>query len=166
MQGNVLEEVYKAYMQTLYYYAFSLCKNEAQAKDLVADTFLKAFEYLPDEHINMEAWLHQVLYHLYVDEVRKSKRHPWLPLEKFTFLKGRENPSEDVEKARRKQVLIQKIFALPKTYHQVLYEFYFNQKSIQEISEQHHISISNVKVRLLRGRALLRKEMEDQKDEI
>lgn len=166
MQGNVLEEVYQAYMKTLYYYAFSLCKEEALAKDLVADTFLKAFEYLPDQHVNIEAWLHQVLYHLYVDEVRKRKRHPWLPIDAFPFLKGKENPSKDVERAQRRNMLIEKIVALPTTYRQVLYEFYFNQKSIQEISEQYQMSISNVKIRLLRGRALLRKEMEEQKDEI
>lgn len=166
MQGNVIEEVYRRYMQVLYYYAFSLCKNEAQAKDLVADTFLKAFTYLPDEHVNIEARLHQVLYHLYIDETRKTKRHPWLPIEKFISLKGTENPSKEVEEAYRKQMLIQMIQALPKTYHLVLYEFYFNQKSIQEISEQHHISISNIKIRLLRGQAMLKKEMEGHVDEI
>lgn len=166
MQGNVLEEVYQAYMQALYYYAFSLCKEEAFAKDLVADTFLKAFEYLPDEHVNIEAWLHQVLYHLYIDEIRKRRRHPWLPIDSFSFLKGKESPSKDVEKAQRRQYILEKIAALPQTYQQVIFEFYFNQKSIQEISKQYHMSISNVKIRLLRGRTLLRKEMEEKKDEI
>lgn len=166
LHKNQFETVYQTYCDQLYRYAYSLCHNDAQSKDLVSDTFLKAFQYLPEEHVNMEAWLYQVLYHLFLDQKRKQNRHPWLSLESFPFLKSKEEPKQAYQNKRRTQLLLKQIFALKETYQMVLYLYYFHQYSIQEISEQLQLSISNVKIRLSRGRALLRHEMEEYKDEL
>lgn len=166
MHGNELEKYYKQYANKLYYYAFSLCKEDAMAKDLVSDTFLKAFQSLPDAHVNVEAWLFQVLHHLFLDMTRKKKRHPWLSFDQLPVFKAKENPKEAFEEHERNHDLITKLFSLPVIYRDVLYEYYFAQKSIQEISRQYSLSESNVKIRLLRGRSMLKKEMEEHQDEI
>lgn len=166
MHGHQFEAIYRTYCDRLYHYAYSLCHDDAQSKDLVSDTFLKAFQYLPEEHMNMEAWLYQVLYHLFLDQKRKQNRHPLLSLESFPFLKAKEEPKQEFQKRSRTELLLEQIFSLKETYQMVLYLYYFHQYSIQEISEQLHLSISNVKIRLRRGRALLKQEMEEHKDEL
>ena len=43
MKNDIFQSIYEKYYHPLYLYALSLCKNAADADDLVQSTFLKAF---------------------------------------------------------------------------------------------------------------------------
>lgn len=61
-----------------YCFAFGLCGNEEDAKELVQEAFAKAFDRISthDASLPFDAWFLTVLKHLYLDGTRKyEKRH-------------------------------------------------------------------------------------------
>ena len=54
-----------------------------------------------------------------------------------------------------------KVMALPDNYRIVIHLFYYEEMSVREISEVLGITEGNVKMRLSRGRSMLKKLLED-----
>ena len=54
--------------------------NESTADDLVQETYLKAFKFLPvdKEIINAKSWLFKILMNAFINKYRKEKREPAL----------------------------------------------------------------------------------------
>ena len=72
------EEQIMEYKDELFRRAMKLCKgNEADSKDLVHDTAIKAIDNEDkfEKGTNLRAWLHTILYNTFVSKHRKKKRH-------------------------------------------------------------------------------------------
>ena len=72
MNKELLHEIYRRYYRKLYCYALSLCRNRADAQDLVSDAFIKALLFYSGNG-SVEAWLYRVLKNQYIDEYRRRK---------------------------------------------------------------------------------------------
>lgn len=57
------------------------------------------------------------------------------------------------------ETLFDTVMKLPEKYRIVLHLFYYEDYTTQEISDILHLSVSNVKTRLSRGRALLKETL-------
>lgn len=166
MDSQIQEQIYRKYYADVYTYAFYLCRNEQLAQDLVSQTYLKAFIYLPDHITQIKSWLLRVCRNLYLDELRKQKRRTSVALDTFLpFLKAKENPKTDFEQKQKRNDLLEILQGIPMIYRDVIVQFYFMQLSINEIVEISNMNPATVKTRLYRARALLKQEMEDQEYE-
>ena len=72
------EEAALCHIEALYRFAAYLCQNEADAEDLVQDTYLKAFrkfhQFRPGT--NLKAWLFRIVRNAHIDRTRQKKREP------------------------------------------------------------------------------------------
>ena len=59
-------------------------------------------------------------------------------------------------------MLFRSVMKLPEKYRIVIHLFYYEDYAIREIAEILHLSESNVKIRLSRGRALLRQTLKEE----
>ncbi len=144
---DVLVDKYK---NNLFGIAFNICKNMQDSEDIVQDTFIgylttkKDFETL--EHIR--AWLIRVTINKAKNKNISFFRRNTVPLENYmealTFVS--EESSE----------LFVTVMNLPEKYRVVIHLFYYEDYSIKEIADILKLSQSNVKVRLSRGRMLLK----------
>ena len=70
-----------AYLDHLYRVAFHLAKEADEAQDLVQETYARALgsyrQFVPGTHLR--AWLTKILYNLFFDHYRQSKR--WVSVE-------------------------------------------------------------------------------------
>jgi RNA polymerase sigma-70 factor, ECF subfamily len=66
------------HMQILYNYALRLTMNSENAKDLLQDTYMKAFRYWNnfEKDTNIKAWLYQIMRNLYINQYRKKIKEP------------------------------------------------------------------------------------------
>ena len=66
------------HLESLFRAAFRLAGNRADAEDLVQDTCIRAFERVAElrEAQTTRGWLLSILYHLFVDGVRRARRSP------------------------------------------------------------------------------------------
>lgn len=81
-----------SYMSELKSNAIRLCRNEADAQDLLQDTMQKALRYRDKFEMgtNMRAWLYTIMRNHFINTYRKNKRFNEI-VEKQELLVGQEN---------------------------------------------------------------------------
>lgn len=144
------------YQQHLYAIAFNICKNLQDAEDVVQDTFIQYHttkkEFDTEEHIL--AWLIRVAINKAKNITHSFWRKNKCNLEEYMETLTFETPESEN--------LFDTVMKLPEKYRIVLHLFYYEDYTTQEISEILHLSISNVKTRLSRGRALLKETLKEE----
>ena len=153
LETEILMEKYKDH---LFAVAFNICKNAADADDVVQDTFLqyhitdKQFEN--EQHI--KAWLIRVA----INKAKNINMSFWrlskIPLEDYMETLTFETPEAEN--------LFEEVMKLPEKYRIVIHLFYYEDYSIQEIAQIINATESNVKVRLTRGRRLLKQVLKEE----
>lgn len=150
---EVLVEKYKDH---LFAAAFNVCKNAANADDVVQDTFLQYHttnrQFENEQHIR--AWLIRVA----INKAKNIYLSFWwqkgVPLEEYMETLTFETPEA--------QTLFTEVMKLPEKYRIVIHLFYYEDYTIREIAKIMNVTESNVKVRLTRGRRLLRNVLKEE----
>ena len=149
------QRLFEAYRQNVFAAAFSVCKNAHDAEDVTQETFLRYHrankQFESEQHI--KAWLLRVAINGAKDVWRSTQRKNEVPLE--TYMEAL--PFESQESSR----LFEAVMALPATFRSVIHLFYYEDYTVREIAEILHLTQSNVKVRLNRGRALLKETLKE-----
>ncbi|MGB0840152.1 MAG: sigma-70 family RNA polymerase sigma factor [Chitinophagales bacterium] len=77
-KDRVFDKEFFPHIEALYNFAYHLCYNEADANDLVQETFMKAYRFLGsyNEGTNAKAWLFKILKNAFINEWRKKSKKP------------------------------------------------------------------------------------------
>ena len=152
--------LFETYRQNVYAAAFSVCKNAADAEDILQETFLqyhqtnKQFE--SEQHIR--AWLLRVALNRAKDVYRQKKRRRETALEDYMETLTFPSPESGA--------LFSAVMALPEHYRSVIHLFYYEDYTVDEIAKLLRLTQSNVKVRLSRASKLLKESLgEDWNDD-
>lgn len=150
-----VEILIEKYKNNIYAIAFNVCKNAQDAEDVVQDTFIRYLsskkDFETEQHIR--AWLIRVTINNAKNKNNTFFRRNTLPLEHYMNTLTFES-SESYE-------LFETVMKLPEKYRVIIHLFYYEDYSINEIADILKISVSNVKVRLSRGRMLLRQKLKE-----
>jgi len=75
---EIFEQELLPHADALYNFAYHLTYNEADANDLVQETFMKAFRFIHsfDSGTNAKAWLFKILKNGFINDYRKKKKEP------------------------------------------------------------------------------------------
>jgi RNA polymerase sigma-70 factor (ECF subfamily) len=157
----------------LYAAALRYTKNPEDARDLVQDTYLKAFTSFHqfEEGTNLRAWLYRVLTTTFINTYRKDQRRPQVAqaeledwqlaqaqshtsdLGKSAEVEALENlPDSDIKKALQE---------IPEEFRMVVYLADVEGFSYKEIAGIVDIPAGTVMSRLSRGRKQLREKLAD-----
>lgn len=151
-----VQQLIERYQNSLYAAAFNTCQNQMDAEDVVQETFVQYYtsrkEFESEQHIR--AWLLRVV----INKARNINRTFWkknkCSLEDYMgTLTFPDSHSRD---------LFEEVMKLPDKYRIVIHLFYYEDYSVREIADILKLSESNVKVRLSRGRALLRDSLKEE----
>lgn len=145
-----IQELVDEYKDNIYAVAFNVCKNAQDAEDVVQNTFISYYtekkEFENRQHIR--AWLIRVAINKAKNVNRTFWRRNVLSLKDYIgTLEFDTSESEELFSA---------VMKLPGKYRIVIHLFYYEDYSVNEIADILNISVSNVKVRLCRGRSMLR----------
>lgn len=151
-----IQELVASYQNNLYAVAFSICKNAEDAEDVVQETFIRYYtsnkEFENEQHIR--AWLIRV-----VINKAKNVNHTFWRRNKVSLEEYMETL---VFKTPESRDLFETVMKLPEKYRIVIHLFYYEDYAIREIADILKISESNVKVRLSRGRKLLKEALKEE----
>lgn len=151
-----VQQLIERYQNSLYAAAFNTCQNQMDAEDVVQETFVQYYtsrkEFESEQHIR--AWLLRVV----INKARNINR---------TFWKKNKCSLEDYIETltfpnSQSRDLFEEVMKLPDKYRIVIHLFYYEDYSVWEIADILKLSESNVKVRLSRGRALLRDSLKEE----
>ena len=148
------EEVFalavQRYSDTVFRAALHNCSCTADAEDVVQDVFEKLLQYKgrfeSEEHL--KAWLLRVAINCAKNAGSSFWRRKTVPLE--DYMDTLEFPTGESRE------LFAAVMALPEKYRLVIHLHYYEDESVAQIARLLNLTESNVKVRLSRGRGMLR----------
>lgn len=75
---RIFEIEFLPHIDAMYNFAYRITYDEDMAKDLLQDTFYKAFRFLESFHegTNAKAWLFRILKNSFINEFRKKSKEP------------------------------------------------------------------------------------------
>lgn len=154
-----LHELAAMYQDNLFAVAFNICQNTQDAEDVIQDTFVQYYttkkEFDNEEHIR--AWLIWVAVNKAKNVTRTFWRRNKVSIEDFMETLAFETSESET--------LFETVMQLPKKYRIVIHLYYYENYSVGEIAKILKLSESNVKTRLMRGRAKLREVLKEEWDD-
>lgn len=156
---QTVQELVALYQNNLFAVAFNVCKNAQDAEDIVQDTFIQYYtmkkEFENEQHIR--AWLLRVA----INKAKNANHTFWrrnkLSLDDYMETLTFETPQSEN--------LFETVMRLPEKYRIVIHLYYYEDYSVREIANILRLSESNVKVRLSRGRSLLKEVLKEEWDD-
>ena len=152
METQTLAETYR---DRLFAAAFQVCGNAADAEDAAQEALLRYHisekQFESEQHIR--AWLLRVAINCAKNVSRSFFRRNTVPLEDYM-------DSLEFDSGESREIF-REVMNLPETYRLVIHLYYYEDYSVAEIGRILGLTESNVKVRLSRGRQLLKKALQE-----
>lgn len=145
-------------------YALTLTRDQDRAEDLVQDTITKALERTDQFRgdSSVATWLHRILYHRFVDSVRRERAEP---VDEESLARAVEAAWQDdhytvdaqavLERAETRAELYDALLRLPVHYRSAVVLHDVEGLAVAELAEVAEISLAAAKQRLRRGRNML-----------
>jgi RNA polymerase sigma-70 factor (ECF subfamily) len=165
-QTALFEIVMRRHNQRLYRVARAILRDDAEAEDVMQDAYVRAYEHL-DQFAGMakfSTWLTRIAVHEALARRHRRNRYEDLdhtseqdPMERFASLTP--NPEQQTSNSELRGMLEEAVDDLPESYRTVFMLRYVEEMSTTDTAYALEITEQNVKVRLHRARALLRKNL-------
>lgn len=160
-RGDVLayESLVRMHQQRVYAHCYRLVSNSAEAEDLCAETFLRAYQHLGSLRADPSIvhWLLRVANNLCISWLRKRGTRPTVELDEMRELPASSpSPDEEVVKRSRQETLrrcLQKLTPPEKT---AVLMFYLEERPLEEIARVLGCGLAGAKSRVHRARHKLR----------
>lgn len=165
------DELVNRYEKKIYRLGLNITSNAEDAEDVLQETFLKAFEHLPEfrEDSRFYTWIVRIAVNEGLMKLRKrrsSKEVSWEDSEGddgepivHDFTDWRPNPEQLLAQSELEETLQKAVRALPPTFRTVFYLRDVEGLSTEETATMLDLSVGAVKARLFRARMRLREEL-------
>lgn len=162
------------YLDALYRTALRLTRNEADAEDLVQETYLKAIRFKDrfKPGTNLRAWLFRILMNTFINRYRQKQRQPRLSSvedaeDYFIYRRVSAQRDEHLFPSAEEEALSKladedvkrAIEELPEQFRAAVILADIEGFSYKEIAEITNVKIGTVMSRLSRGRRLLQRKL-------
>ncbi|MFH5186015.1 sigma-70 family RNA polymerase sigma factor [Paenibacillus sp. TAB 01] len=161
MKRHSLDSMYQMYVNDVYRYLLSLCRDRHTAEDLVQETFYRAYLYL--EHCKddkIKPWLFRVAYNAFIDSYRKEKRSVPAQPEFFHGLADGRTPEQQWLQQELWESIGTAIAGLPANQQQAILLYDFHGFTYQEAAGIMGVRLSHFKILLFRARQCVRERKE------
>lgn len=163
---NEFEQEALPHMDVLYNFALRTTGNEADARDLLQETYLKAYRFWEkyEKGTNIRAWLFRIMKNSYINRYRKETKEPdtvdYDEIENFyNSIRAESTDTNNLEKKLFGNLLGDEVAkaleSLPEDFRTVVILCDIEGLTYEEIAEFVECPIGTVRSRLHRGRKLL-----------
>jgi RNA polymerase sigma factor (sigma-70 family) len=143
--------------------ALRMLKHHEEAEEALQDAFVRAFNALPrfEWKASFTTWLYRIVYNVCATALAKRSDAVHISLdqndEQFYDLPSEEPAPDTAFEIREiRDAVAEEIERLPGSYAGILTLFFVNDQSYEQIVEVTGLPLATVKVRLFRGRLLLK----------
>ncbi len=167
---KALAQLVKNNEQTVYNFAYKICRDRDKAEHIMQETFYSMVKNLHqfDGNSKLSTWLYRILSNHCLMMARKEKSRSFVSInnddelyEDVYTADWSRIPNKSVENTELKRILDESIDKLSPDYRIVFLLRDVEGLSTEETAEMTELSIPAVKSRLHRARAFLRKELNE-----
>ena len=147
------------FKSNLEFFAYSLCTNREDARDLTQDTYLKAISYRENfrDATNLKAWLYTIMKNTFINNYRRNAKAKTFihQTEDLNYLSNKEDTkAKNPLSILNTEELQSRVNALQDEYR-IPFEMHVDGYKYQEIAEELHLPIGTVKSRIFMARQKL-----------
>lgn len=164
------EEEAMPHLPLLYNFANKMVGRQAEAEDLVQETFFRAFKYFNkfEKGTNCKAWLFRIMKNLFINDYRKYNKQPGFvdydEVENFfEIIKSDKLDSSDLQEKVFNNLLDDEVLnalnTMPDDFKTVIILCDLEGLSYEEISEFIQCPVGTVRSRLHRARKMLQQKL-------
>lgn len=161
------EIIMRRYNQRLYRVTYGILRNAGEAEDVMQDAYVRAYQHLSQfaGRAQFGAWLTRIAVNEALARLRSRGRLQELeamfdvPEESPVLVSNDRSPEQRASDREMRGLLEQAVLALPGTYRTVLIMRDIDEMSTADTASALDLTEENVRVRLHRARAMLRKEL-------
>jgi len=158
------DDVVRVHRARVYRHAYRLTGNVHDAQDLTQDVFVRAIRHENDSTPgNVQGWLYRITRNLFLDHVRRQRRLQFLALPENAEdrIAGAERtPAEELDERTFSPEVDSALHALQPPYRSAVMLCDVEGLSYLEIAAALGIQVGTVRSRLHRGRAQLRRSLD------
>lgn len=171
LAGDVdsFSEIISRYHGKIFRYVYSKIHNYDEAVDVTQEIFVMVFESLPSfrRESKLYTWMFSIMVNYCKNYRKRRGRYHLVSLDRSGSAEGyevhirdeRQDPEKDVLETESLRILKEELFQLPEDYREILILRDLEGLAYNEISKILGINLSNVKVRIHRGREMLKKRL-------
>jgi RNA polymerase sigma-70 factor (ECF subfamily) len=167
-ETGMFESVMRRHNQRLYRVARAILRNDGEAEDVMQDAYVRAYKHLGQfaGKAKFSTWLTRIAVHEALARQRRGNRYQELgpmseregdPMDRFASLAP--DPEQQASNSEIRTLLEEAIEKLPDAYRTIFILRDVEDMSTSDAADVLEITKENVKVRLHRARALLRKSL-------
>ncbi|MFA9557488.1 RNA polymerase sigma factor [Evansella sp. AB-rgal1] len=156
-----INEWYTQFSNDIYQYIYLMIRDHEQAKDLMQDTFIRAFDKFSTFHDeNAKGWLFRIARNITIDYLRRNKPIAYF-FDKAPIISGKEGiPEEIVSLHETTEELYVALGKIKTSFRDVIILRKIKRFSIQETADILGWKESKVKSTLFRGIKELKEQLE------
>jgi RNA polymerase sigma-70 factor (ECF subfamily) len=166
-ETELYEIIMRRYNQRLYRVVISILRDADETEDVMQDAYVRAYQHLAqfENRAPFSTWLTRIAVHEALARLRKRGRIEQLDVsmnEEEIFVdsaRASGDPEQTTSNAERASLLEQSLLSLPEQHRTVLMLRDVEELSTSETAAALSLTEENVKVRLHRGHALLRRDL-------
>jgi RNA polymerase sigma-70 factor, ECF subfamily len=161
--------IIRKYQDKAFNYVYSQIKDYDEAMDITQEIFIMTMEALRSfrRESKFSTWFYSIMVNYCKNYRKKNNRYNLVPINSsrgeeeydLQIPDERENPEEEVILKDTLRIVKEEIGNLPDDYREILLLRDIQGLSYNEIAEIEGISLSNVKVRIHRGREFLKNRL-------
>ena len=162
-----VETLYQKYSDMVFRLGVVYMKGEQEAYDIVQEVFLKLLrhprEFRDENH--EKAWILRVAINCCKDQLKscwRKKNLPWEVYQEQAEQSLQGNVGDHGEDSETKQMVLEAVQNLPDLYKEVIFLFYYEEYSTEEIARLLHKNASTVRSRLQKARELLKESIREE----
>lgn len=153
------ESLVQLHQQRVYAHCYRLVHNAAEAEDLAAETFLRAYQHLRTLKADPSIihWLLRVANNLAISVLRKHSSRPTVELDEVHELASEDaGPEEQTIAHSRTEVVRRCLEQLPDKERVAVLMFYLEERPLEEVARVLGCGLAGAKSRVHRGRHKLK----------
>jgi RNA polymerase sigma-70 factor (ECF subfamily) len=167
-ETGMFEIVMRRHNQRLYRVARAILRNDGEAEDVMQDAYVRAYEHLDQfaGRAKFSTWLTSIAVHEALARQHRGNRYQELepmseregdPMDRFAS--SAPDPEQQASNSEIRSLLEEAVEKLPDPYRTIFMLRDIEEMSTTDAADVLEITEENVKVRLHRARALLRKSL-------
>lgn len=171
-KSELFEKEMLPHQSLLYNYALRTTGNQDDAKDLLQDTYLKAFRFLDkyEKGTNAKAWLFRIMKNSFINDYRRSSRTPdqvgYDDIEEYyDLVRERSSDSHDLRSHLFNNMLSDEVIgameSITEEFRTIIILSDLEGFTYEEIAEILSIPLGTVRSRLHRARQVLQEKLRD-----